>query len=72
MMVLLAHHVLGSNGGRHATVGCSQLPVEHWHKWLCDPTVADAILDRLVHRSYRLMLTDPSRREEWMTPQPGR
>lgn len=39
------------------------LILEHWHKWLCEPTVADAILDRLVHRSYRLVLKGPSRRK---------
>jgi DNA replication protein DnaC len=63
--------VLEDREGRRATIVCSQLPVEHWHKWLCDPTVADAILDRLVHRSYRIMLKGPSRRKDSMTPQPG-
>ena len=62
--------VLEDREGRRATLVCSQLPMDHWHKWLCDPTVADAILDRLVHRSYRLMLKGPSRRKDSMTPQP--
>jgi DNA replication protein DnaC len=55
--------VLEDREGRRSTVVSSQLPVEHWHKWLCEPTVADAILDRLVHRSYRLVLKGPSRRK---------
>ena len=55
--------VLEDREGRRSTVVNSQLPVEHWHKWLCEPTVADAILDRLVHRSYRLVLKGPSRRK---------
>jgi DNA replication protein DnaC len=56
--------VLEDREGRRATVVASQLPVEHWHKWLVDPTVADAILDRLVHRSYRLVLKGPSKRKD--------
>lgn len=39
-----------------STVIASQLPVEHWHEQLGDPTVADAVLDRLVHRAHRLAL----------------
>lgn len=62
--------VLEDREGRRATVVCSQLPVEHWHKWLCDPTVADAILDRLIHRSYRLVLKGPSKRKDSMPIKP--
>ncbi len=62
--------VLEDREDRRATVVCSQLPVEHWHKWLCDPTVADAILDRLVHRSYRLVLKGPSKRKDSMPNNP--
>jgi DNA replication protein DnaC len=62
--------VLEDREGRRATIVCSQLPVEHWHKWLCDPTVADAILDRLVHRSYRLVLKGPSKRKDSMPNNP--
>ena len=56
--------VLEDREGRRATLVASQLPVGHWHKWLADPTVADAILDRLVHRSYRLVLKGPSKRKD--------
>jgi hypothetical protein len=41
----------------------SQLPVEHWHEMLGDPTIADAILDRLVHNAYRLTLKGESLRK---------
>jgi DNA replication protein DnaC len=34
----------------------SQLPIEHWHEYLNDPTLADAIMDRLVHRSHKIHL----------------
>jgi hypothetical protein len=40
----------------------SQLPVAHWHEALGDPTIADAILDRLVHSAYRLELRGESLR----------
>jgi DNA replication protein DnaC len=32
----------------------SQLPVDHWHDVIANPTIADAILDRLVHNAHRL------------------
>jgi DNA replication protein DnaC len=51
---------------RHAsrsTVVTSQIPVEKWHDYLGDPTIADAILDRLVHNAHRLKLKGPSRRK---------
>jgi DNA replication protein DnaC len=37
-----------------ATLVTSQLPVEHWHEALGDPTLADAILARLVHHAYKM------------------
>jgi DNA replication protein DnaC len=40
----------------------SQVPVDHWHEVLVDPTMADAILDRLVHNSYRIALKGDSMR----------
>jgi DNA replication protein DnaC len=46
-----------------STVVTSQLPVERWHQWIGDPTLADAILDRLVHNAHRVDLTGPSRRK---------
>ncbi len=42
----------------------SQLSVEHWHETMADPTVADAILDRLIHRAYRLKLEGESMRKQ--------
>jgi len=40
-----------------------QVPVEHWHELLPDPTVADAILDRLVHNAYKITLKGESMRK---------
>ena len=49
---------------RHrSTVVTSQLPVEHWHKMIGEPTHADAILDRLVHNAYRINLKGESMRK---------
>ena len=46
-----------------ATLVTSQLPVEHWHEALGDPTLADAILDRLVHNAYKTTLQGESMRK---------
>lgn len=46
--------------GLRSTLVGSQLPVDHWHDYLADPTLADAILDRLLHNAHRLPLTGAS------------
>ncbi len=56
--------VLEDRYGQRSTVVTSQLPVARWHEWIGDPTVADAILDRLVHNAYKITLKGPSRRKE--------
>jgi DNA replication protein DnaC len=45
-----------------STIVTAQLPVVHWHEGLGDPTVADAILDRLLERAHRIELAGESRR----------
>lgn len=60
--------VMEDRYGRRSTVVTSQLPVPTWHEWLGDPTVADAVLDRLVHNAYKLELRGNSRRKEKTTP----
>lgn len=54
--------VIEDRGDRRSTIVTSQLPVGRWHEALGEPTVADAILDRLVHNAYRLELKGDSRR----------
>jgi DNA replication protein DnaC len=49
---------------RKATVITSQLPVRAWHDAMQDPTLADAILDRLVHNAYKLELKGESMRRK--------
>lgn len=41
-----------------------QLPPEKWHEYIDDPTLADAICDRILHRAHKLKLAGPSRRKE--------
>jgi DNA replication protein DnaC len=55
--------ILDDRYATHATVVTSQLPIEHWHEALGDPTLADAILDRLVHNAYRISLKGKSMRK---------
>ncbi len=49
--------------GRASTLVATQVPVTDWHARFPDPTIGDAILDRLVHNAYRLELTGESRRK---------
>ncbi|AOU97782.1 AAA family ATPase [Acidihalobacter yilgarnensis] len=55
--------LLDDRHGQRATLVTSQLPVEHWHEIIGDPTLADAILDRLVHNGYRITLKGESMRK---------
>jgi DNA replication protein DnaC len=55
--------ILEDRHGRGSTMVTSQLPVEHWHEIVGDPTIADAILDRLVHNAHRLILKGESLRK---------
>jgi DNA replication protein DnaC len=48
--------ILDDRVGARSTLIASQLPVETWHPYLGEPTVADAILDRLVHHSHRISI----------------
>jgi DNA replication protein DnaC len=60
--------VIEDRYGRASTVVTSQLPVAKWHEWIGDPTVADAVLDRLVHNAYKLELRGNSKRKERANP----
>jgi DNA replication protein DnaC len=55
--------VLEDRYGRRATLITSQLPIEHWHEYLASPTLADAILDRVVHGAHKLILKGGSMRK---------
>ncbi|MBA2658963.1 MAG: ATP-binding protein [Nitrosospira sp.] len=56
--------ILDDRYNLRATIITSQLPVSHWHEAVGDPTLADAILDRLVHNAYMINLSGSSMRKE--------
>ena len=49
---------------KRSTIATSQLPVEHWHQSMANPTIADAILNRLVQPAYRVELSGESMRKQ--------
>jgi DNA replication protein DnaC len=55
--------VLEDRYGQRSTIMTSQLPPKTWHEHLADQTLADAILDRILHNAHRLVLKGPSRRK---------
>jgi DNA replication protein DnaC len=55
--------IIDDRHGRTFTIVTSQLPVENWHGHIGDPTIADAVLDRLVHSAHRLELKGESLRK---------
>jgi DNA replication protein DnaC len=66
--------LLDDRHGHHSTIVTSQLPVEHWHEVIGDHTLADAILDRIVHSAYRITLKGESMRKrhaKLTTPTPS-
>ena len=55
--------IIDDRAANKATIITSQLPVEHWHAWIGDATIADAILDRVLQRNHRFTLTGDSLRQ---------
>ena len=47
-----------------STLVTSQLPIQHWHEQIGDPTLADAILDRLIHNAHKIKLEGESMRKK--------
>jgi DNA replication protein DnaC len=60
--------IMDDRHGSRSTIVTSQLPVEKWHDYIGDPTIADAVCDRLLHNAHRLALKGPSRRKEDSAP----
>lgn len=64
--------ILDDRVSLHSTCIASQLPVDLWYQHFADATLADAILDRLIHRAYRLKIQgDTMRRESISLPTGG-
>lgn len=55
--------IIDDRAGHKATIITSQLPIEHWHAWIGDATIADAILDRILQHTHRFTLTGDSLRQ---------
>ena len=55
--------VLDDRFGNTATLIATQVPITEWHRRIPDPTLADAILDRLVHNAHRIELKGESQRK---------
>ena len=55
--------VIDDRYGRSATLIATQVPVSDWHSRIPDPTLADSVLDRLIHNAYRLDLKGESMRK---------
>jgi DNA replication protein DnaC len=56
--------ILEDRHGLRSTLVTSQLPIDHWHEQIGDPTLADAILDRLVHSAHKIKLNGESMRKK--------
>lgn len=61
--------IIDDRAAQRATIITSQLPVEHWHAWIGDATIADAILDRIMQQHHRIMLTGDSLRQSKPKPE---
>ena len=64
--------LLDDRVGARSTVITSQLPIEHWHEYIGDPTLADAILDRLVHSAHKIHLEGESMRKRTANTKTGK
>lgn len=63
--------LLDDRVGARSTLITSQLPIENWHDYIGDPTLADAILDRLVHSAHKIHLEGESMRKRAAIAQPN-
>lgn len=59
--------IMEDRNGLRSTIWTSQIPVANWHDHVGDPTIADAICDRLLHHAHRIVLQGPSRRKAQAT-----
>jgi DNA replication protein DnaC len=61
--------IVDDRDNRGSLLITSQVPVNRWHEVIGDPTLADAILDRIIHRAHRIDLKGPSLRRHLVTGQ---
>ena len=60
--------IIDDRAANKATIITSQLPIEHWHAWIGDTTIADAILDRIMQHHHRFVLSGETLRSRKATP----
>ena len=56
--------IIDDRAASRATIITSQLPIEHWHEWIGDATIADAMMDRLMQHHHRFTLAGESTRKK--------
>lgn len=56
--------VMDDRCGRHSTIVTSQLPIEQWHQFIGDDTIADAVCDRIIHNAYLINITGDNMRKK--------
>jgi DNA replication protein DnaC len=56
--------ILEDSYGRASTIVTAQVPPDQWHETISDPTLADAILDRLIHNAHKINLKGESMRKK--------
>ena len=56
--------VLEDRCGNRATIMTSQVDPKHWHQLLGEPTLADAIVDRIINRAHKIALKGPTKRKD--------
>ncbi|SFW76424.1 IstB-like ATP binding protein, partial [Sinomicrobium oceani] len=56
--------IIEDRHGKRSTIMASQLPIEAWHQTIGEQTIADAILDRLVHTAHRINIKGESMRKK--------
>ncbi len=62
--------IIEDRHGKRSTIITSQLPVKQWYDVIGEKTIADAILDRIVHNAQRIELKGESLRRKWNKPEP--
>lgn len=56
--------ILEDRCGNRATIMTSQIDPKHWHQLLGEPTLADAIVDRIINRAHKIALKGPTKRKD--------
>jgi DNA replication protein DnaC len=63
--------IIEDRHGKHSTIITAQVPVKQWYDLIGEKTVADAVMDRIVHDAQRIELKGESLRRKWNKKQPG-